>query len=223
MHTISGNAVAVSLQGAQTVAEIRQRVAVALGMDGREFVQVKLFNGRDEVDDSVAPDTLHMDAGLLAVLDRVIPDWCPRGRYMYHDKEVLRITGNAQTPSAFVAEFVDGSVDNVVPALLEQAVDEWLWKTVRRQGRVWAHPPEKPAESGGWYDIFTAENVRQGAVGGAGLISGFCLGLAGPETNLNFLEGDGTFTTSFNVGFVGGFTMWAGYQLLRVASHFCKK
>merc|ERR1712039_490415 len=110
--------------------------------------------------------------------------------------EVLRITGKAQSPSNLVAEFADGSVDNVDPALLERAVGEWLWQTVRHQGRIWAHPPEKPAESGGWYDIFTAENVRQGVVRGAGLVSGFCLGLAGPEMNFGSLEGDGAFTTS---------------------------
>jgi len=223
VHTVSGNAVDVSMTGVRSVADVRQLVAAALGVDGQELVKVKLFNGIQEVDDATAPQDLDIDAGLLAVLDRVIPDWYPRGKYVYHDQEVLRITGT-QSQNDFVAEFVNGSTQEVEAALFDQAVREWSWQTVTRQGRVWAHPPEKPAESGGWYDIFTAENVRKGALRGAGLVSGFVLGIAGPSGgDMPNIDPNGNFGASFNVGFFVGFAAWGTFQLAQLASHFIKK
>lgn len=222
VHKINGEALDVSLAGAGSVAEVRQRVSVALNVHEREYVQVKLMNGAREVGDEIAVDTLDVGAGLLVVLARLVPDWYPRHRYMHQDQEVLRITGTAQSRDDFVAEFTDGSVQNVGRALYDQAVGEWSWRTVTRSGRVWAHPPEKPVESGGWYDIFTAENARKGAVRSAGAITGFLVGLA-PDSLSPDLNDEGDFATSFQVGYVVGLTAWGLYQVFRVIGYFTNK
>lgn len=279
VRKVNGEALDVSLQGACSMADVRQRVAVALDIHEREYVQVKLLNGAREVGDEVALDTLDVDAGLLAVLNRLVPDWYPRLTYMHQDREVLRImgtarewhapaeqcrrtatlerkhrrTGSARQPGVpaqrapaapdpfadipqgsargrvthgpkdigrdddFVAEFTDGSTQNVGRAVYEQAVREWSWREVARNGLLWAHPPEKPVESGDWYDIFTAEKVRKGAAISAGAITGFLAGFAidSPPPDV---DGEGDFGNSFQVGYVVGLTAWGVYQVARLVT-----
>jgi hypothetical protein len=223
VRKVNGEVVNVSLQGARTMADVRQRTAVALDVHNREYVEVKLLNGIQEVGDEVTMDTLDVDAGLLAVLTRLVPDWYPRGKYMHQDREVLRITGTDGGRDDFVAEFTDGSTENVGRALYEQVVGEWSWRTVARSGRLWAHPPEKPAESEGWYDIFTAENVRTGAVRSAGAVTGFLCGCA-PSSSVNpDFNGEGDFATSFQVGYVVGLTAWGLFHVAKLVGHFAKK
>mmetsp|Transcript_7710 Transcript_7710/g.19619 ORF Transcript_7710/g.19619 Transcript_7710/m.19619 type:complete len:229 (+) Transcript_7710:58-744(+) len=223
VRKVNGEALDISLRGASSVADVRQRVAVALDVHEREYVQVKLMNGAREVGDEVAVDTLDMDVGLLAVLTRLVPDWYPRHKYVHGDREVLRITGTAQGRDDFVAEFTDGSTQNVGRALYEQAVGEWSWREVARSGRLWAHPPEKPAESGGWYDIFTAENARKGAVRSAGAIAGFLVGCAPDSCTSPGLNGEGDFATSFQIGYLVGLTAWGLFQVGRVVAYIAKK
>merc|ERR1740129_1450886 len=219
VRNINGEAIDVSLRGARNAADVRQHVA--LDVQDREYIQVKLLNGAREISDEVAVDSLDVDAGLVVVLARLVPDWYPRNKYLHRDREVLRITGSNQSRDDFVAEFTDGSTQNVEAALFEQAVEEWSWRRVDRSGRLWAHPPEKPAESGGWYDIFTAENVCTGAARSAGAITGFLVGLSAESVNAD-IGGDGNFATSFRVGYVVGLTAWIVFQVARLVGHLKK-
>mmetsp|Transcript_35093 Transcript_35093/g.95126 ORF Transcript_35093/g.95126 Transcript_35093/m.95126 type:complete len:229 (-) Transcript_35093:65-751(-) len=223
VRKVNGEAVDVSLQGARTVADARQRVAVALDVHGREYIQVKLVNGVREVGDEIAVDTLDFDAGLLAVITRLIPDWYPQGKYVHQDREVLRITGTDGFRDDFVAEFTDGSTQDVGRALYEKALGEWSWRRVTRGDRLWAHPPEKPAESGGWYDIFTAENVRKGAVRGAGAVTGFLAGCTPSNSFGADFNGEGDFDAFFRVGYVVGMTAWGLFQVAQLVGHVASK
>eukprot|EP00930_Biecheleria_cincta_P057884 TRINITY_DN43753_c0_g1_i1.p1 TRINITY_DN43753_c0_g1~~TRINITY_DN43753_c0_g1_i1.p1 ORF type:complete len:229 (-),score=28.95 TRINITY_DN43753_c0_g1_i1:443-1129(-) len=223
VRTVNSENLDLPLHGIRRIKEVRQQVAAALGVQDREFVDVKLLNGDREINDEVALDDLDTDAGLLVVLSRVIPDWYPRHKYVHHDQEVLRITGIASSQDGYVAEFVDGSTDNVDVALVERAEREWSWQKVNRQDRIWLHPPEKPAESGGWYDIFTSENVRIGATRSVGMVTGFLVGVCGPQSRAPTINGNGNFETSFNIGFVVGFTAWGVYQVVQIAAFLVRK
>jgi len=223
VRKVNGEGVDVSLRGAHTVADVRQRVAVALNVHDREYVEVKLSSGAQEVGDEVVVDTLDMDVGLLAVLTRLVPEWYPRGRYMHQDQEVLRITGTDQGREDFVAEFTDGSTQNVGRALYEQALEEWSWRRVARSGRLWAHPPEKPLESGGWCDIFTAENARTGAVRSTGVVIGFLAGCTPADGFVADFNGGGDFATSYQVGYVVGFLAWGVFHVVNLVCHFAKR
>lgn len=223
VRTVNSENLDLSLQGVQKVREVRQQVAASLGVQDREFVAVKLVNGDREVDDEVAVDALDTDAGLLAILSRVIPSWYPRHKYVHNEQEVVRITGITHSQDSYVAEFVDGSTQNVDVALVEQAQREWSWQTVTRKDRLWVHPPEKPAESAGWYDIFTCENIRIGASRSAGVVAGFFVGACGPHSCTPTVDGNGNFETSFNIGFALGFTAWGVYQVVNLAATFARK
>jgi hypothetical protein len=223
VRTINSENLDVSLQGVQRIKEVRQQVAAALGVLDHEFVDVKLVNGDREIDDDVALEDLDTDAGLQVVLSRVIPKWYPRNKYMHNDQEVLRITGIASSQDSYVAEFVDGSTQSVDVALIGRAQRDWSWQTVTRKDRLWLHPPEKPAESGGWYDIFTCENVRIGASRSLGVVTGFLVGVCGPQSCTPNVGGNGNFETSFNIGFMLGFTAWGVYQVVNFAAAFARK
>lgn len=220
MHTVKGEALDVSLRGVRTAADVRQRVAVALGVQDRECVEVKLLRGTQEVGDEALVDNLDVENGLLAVLNHLVPEWYPRGKYMHEGREVLRITGADRGRHGFVAEFADGSTENVDMALYGQAIEEWSWRSVARNGTLSGHPPEKPSDSKGWYSAFPAETVRTGAVRSAGAITGFLAGCT-PDANAAPVYGEGNFATSFQVGYVAGVTAWGVAHVARVVGHFC--
>merc|ERR1712032_432746 len=102
----------------------------------------------------------------------------------------------------FAAEFIDGS---------SEAVNEEVYNNALRN---WAHPPEKPEESGGWTSFFTRRNVRKAAVGDAGAVAGFLVGITGEA---NFTPNDGSdFSNAFIVAQCVGMVVYVGFQVARL-------
>lgn len=215
MYMLDGSPLEVQLSGVRSVIDLRQRLAVALGVDTRPFVGIKILNGPCDVSNDTLLETLDMDAGLCVVLVQGAPEWYPREKYMHGGKEVLQLTG--ERGGEFFAEFIDGSSEVVSEGVYNNALQEWAWTEVAVDGRVWAHPSEKPEESGGWSSFFAKRAVQKTAIQGAGALVGFISGVSGSwEANLN----DGSdFSQAFTIAqFVG----MAFYCVFQVARHFRK-
>lgn len=216
VHAFNGSKVDVNLEGARSAKEARERVAVALGVDSEPLVGVKLLNGIVTVTDDTSLDSLDKQQGLCAILVRGAPDWYPRERYVHYDLEVLQITHQAGT---YFAEYVNGTSEEVDEELYRRALGTWNWQEVSKDGRTWAHPPEKPEDSPNWTTFLTSPGVRRTAVTGAGAVVGFLAGVTGNVPNGN-IRLDGDFGNGFVVAQVIGLVIYGAVQ---IASLFAKK
>lgn len=216
VHKVDGTPVDVDLRGACSVAEVRGRIAMALGVDtqppedARPHVGIKLLSGGCDVCDGAPLDSLDPDLGLFVILVQGAPDWYPRERYMHDGQEVMQIT---KTDDEYFAEFVDGSSRQVQRAFYQKALQEWHWQEVSLENRCWAHPLEKPKDTGGWTDFMANAMTRRNAVRGVGATAGFLVGVTG---NLEAVpSGDGDFGTSFMVAQFAGLAVYGGICLAR--------
>lgn len=130
---------------------------------------------------------------------------------MHDDREVLQVAGERN--GEYFAEFVDGSSQGVDAALYRKALQEWSWKEVTVDNKVWAHPPEKPEKSGGWTRFFTSPAVRRRAMTGAGVCTGFLIGLAGECDGPN---DNSDFSTAFRISQLAGVVLYAGFQISKI-------
>lgn len=210
VHKIDGTVVDVDLVGVSSVTDVRRRVGLALGVDNKPQIGIKLLNGAVDVCNDTSLDSLDQDAGLCVVLVQGAPDWYPREKYTHDGLEVLQISG--EQGGEYFAEFIDGSSEQVDIALYERALREWLWTQVQVGDRVWAHPREKPEESGGWTSFFASPTVRKRAVTGVGACAGFLAGVTG---NMTDGPNDGSdFSTAFKVAQVIGIV---SYGIIKIA------
>lgn len=210
---MDGKPVEAHISDVRSVADARSRVAVALGVDARAFVGIKLLNGAFDVCNDTPLDSLDKDAGLCVIVLQGAPEWYPREKYMHEGQEVLQITG--EQGGEYSVEFVDGSSAGVAAAVYEAALAEWAWQEVSKDNRVWAHPPEKPEESGGWTSFFTSPKVRKTAITGAGVLSGFLVGVTGHTEGPD----DGSdFSNAFRIAQVVGILAYAMMAIARMVS-----
>merc|ERR1712032_1448363 len=121
---------------------------------------------------------------------------------MHDGQEVLQITA---THDRFFAEFVDGSSQQVERAVYQKAIQEWGWQELSLLNRSWAHPSEKPKESGGWTDFMAHVMTRQNATRGVGVFFGFFVGITG-----EFVDpmDDGDFGSSFKIAQMVGVAVY---------------
>lgn len=212
VYKVDGTVVDVDLVGVSSVVELRRRVARAFGLDDKPHIGIKLLNGALDVCDDCSLDSLDQDAGLCVVVIQGAPDWYPREKYMYNELEVLQITG--EQDNDYFAEFVDGSSQQVDATLYRKAVREWAWKEVFVNDRVWAHPSEKPEESGGWTSFFASPTVRKKAITGFGACAGFVAGVTGNSTDC---PNDGSdFSAAFAVAQMVGLVVYGTFQVLKL-------
>mmetsp|Transcript_118970 Transcript_118970/g.210403 ORF Transcript_118970/g.210403 Transcript_118970/m.210403 type:complete len:249 (-) Transcript_118970:379-1125(-) len=217
VHKLDGTPVDVDLTRACSVAEVRERVAVALGVDTqppvdymRPHVGLKFLNGGCDVCDGTPLDSLDRDLGLSVILVQGAPDWYPRDKYVFEDQEVLQIT---MTGDEYFAEFVNGSSQQVDRAFYQKVLQEWHWQEVSRENRFWAHPPEKPKDSVGWTDFMAGVMTSRNAVRGVGAAAGFLAGVTG---HLEYgPDGNGDFGTSFQVAQFAGLVVYGGICIAR--------
>lgn len=214
VHLIDGSPVDVDLTRAYSVAEVREMVAVAVGVDTQPsedtHVGIRLLSGGCDVGDGIPLDSLDRDLGLVAILVHEAPAWYPKDKYMYNDQEVLQI---AMTGDNCFAQFVNGSSQQVDRALYQKALQEWKWQEVSLQDRSWAHPSEKPKESGGWTDFMAGVMTSRNAVRGAGAVAGFFVGVTGNLQSGH--AGNGDFGTSFQVAQCVGLVIYGVISLVR--------
>lgn len=209
VHTLDGAPVDVDLSRAHSVAEAREHVACALGVDSESHLGVKLLSGGCDVCDGASLDSLDRDLGLTVVLAPGAPDWYPRDKYIHDDQEVLQIT---MADEQYFAEFVNGSSQQVDRELYQKALQDWGWQEVSLENRLWAHPPEKPKESGGWTDFMA--NVKsvmtsRNAARGVGAVAGFLAGVTG-NLDVGGPCGGTDFGTAFQVAQCVGLVIYGG-------------
>jgi hypothetical protein len=212
VYKMDGTPVEVQFSGVHNVADLRRRLAVALGVDSEPLVGIKILNGPCDVSNDTPLGSLDKDAGLCVLLIQGAPEWYPREKYMHDDKEVLQLTG--ERGGQFFAEFLDGSSEAVDEGVYDNALRKWAWTEVAVDGRVWAHPSEKPLESGGWSTFFTRADVQKTAVQGAGAVLGFLSGISGRCDNT--AGGGGDFSNAYNVAQVAGVAFYCVYQIAKV-------
>jgi hypothetical protein len=212
VYKVDGSPVEVQLSGVRGVADLRHSLAVALGVDTQPHVGIKILNGPCDVSNDTPLGSLDMDAGLCVILVQGAPEWYPREKYMHDEKEVLQLAG--ERGGEFFAEFLDGSSEAVDEGVYDNALRHWAWTEVAKDGRVWAHPSEKPLESGGWSSFFTRPKVQKTAAQGAGVFLGFISGVSGNCTDL--AHGGGDFSNAFNIAQIVGVSIYCIFQVVRL-------
>mmetsp|Transcript_56691 Transcript_56691/g.90134 ORF Transcript_56691/g.90134 Transcript_56691/m.90134 type:complete len:181 (+) Transcript_56691:64-606(+) len=102
--SIDGQSVGADLHGVENVAQMRARIAEAIG---KPPCQIKLISGVCIVEDT--EEISKLESTLTVVVLQREPTWLPVGKYMHDGKEVLKITGSSVYGSRSRIHYVDGS------------------------------------------------------------------------------------------------------------------